>query len=99
MKRLDATLSRLHHSDWSEWLRLAQYYHLAARKSIDSFTLSEGNQKVRGLLYAADPQNRVVTILARTTTKLPDRFEFGSPTFMQYDLRERKVIRTVRPQR
>jgi hypothetical protein len=68
---------------------------VAARKSIDSFTLSEGNQKVRGLSFAPDPQNRVVTILARTATKLPDRFEIGSPTLMQYDLRERRVIRTA----
>jgi hypothetical protein len=68
---------------------------LAARKSIDSFTLSEGDKKVRGLAFAADPQNRVMTILARTATKLPDRFEIGPPTFIQYDLKERKVIRTV----
>jgi len=94
---------------WTVWLSLdgTRFYvenadlehfevvDLAARKSIDSFTLSEGNQKVRGLLYAADPQNRIVTILARTTTKLPDRFEIGPPTFMQYDLKERKVIRTA----
>ena len=68
---------------------------LAARKSIDSFTLSEGNRKVRGLAFAADPQNRVVTILAQTATKLVDRFEIGPPTLMQYDLGQRKVIRTA----
>jgi hypothetical protein len=36
-----------------------------------------------------------MTLVTRTTTKLIDRFEIGAPTFVQYDLRDHKVIRTV----
>jgi hypothetical protein len=68
---------------------------LATRKSIDSFTLSEGNRKVRALAFAVDPQHRIMTLVTRTTTKLVDRFEIGAPTFVQYDLKEHKVIRTL----
>ena len=48
---------------------------LATRKSIDSFTLSEGNRKVRALVFAVDPQHRLMTLVTRTTTKLVDQFE------------------------
>ena len=68
---------------------------LATRKSIDSFTLSEGNTKVRALAFAVDPQHRIMTLVTRTTTKLADRFEIGAPTFIQYDLRDHKVIHTL----
>src|SRR5262249_40148295 len=67
---------------------------LAMRKSLDSFTLSEGNRKVRVLAFAADPQNRVMTLVTRTATKLADRFEIGDPTFVEYDLEDHKVIRS-----
>src|SRR3954468_8452291 len=68
---------------------------IATRKSIDSFTLSEGNRKVRALAFAVDPQHRVMTLMTRTTTKLVDRFEIGATVFIQYDLKEHKVIRTL----
>ena len=68
---------------------------IATRKSIDSFTLSEGNRKVRALAFAVDPQHRIMTLVTRTTTKLIDRFEIGAPTFIQYDLRDHKVVRTL----
>jgi len=67
---------------------------LATRKSLDSFTLSEGNRKVRVLAFAANPQNRIMTLVTRAATKLSDRFEIGAPTFVQYDLNEHKVIQT-----
>jgi len=68
---------------------------IATRKSIDAFTLSEGNRKVRTLAFTVDPQQRVMTLMTRTTTKLIDRFEIGAPAFIQYDLRDHKVIRTI----
>jgi hypothetical protein len=67
---------------------------LATRKSLDSFTLSEGNRQVRVLAFAADPQNRVMTLVTRAATKLSDRFEIGVPTFVRYDLKDHKVIGT-----
>jgi hypothetical protein len=68
---------------------------VATRKSLDSFTLSQGNKRVRIMAAAADPQNRIMTLLTRTTTKLSDRFEVGAATFVRYDLADRKVIGTV----
>ena len=50
---------------------------LATRHSVDTFTLSEGNKKVRVLGFAADPQHRFMILVTRTTTKLADRFEIG----------------------
>jgi len=68
---------------------------VANRRTVDTFTLSEGNRHVRALAYDVDPQQRVMVLVARTTTKLVDRFEIGAPTFIQYDLKEHKIIRTV----
>ncbi len=68
---------------------------LATHTSLDSFTLSEANRKVRALAFAVDPQHRIMTLVTRTTTKLADRFEIGAPTFVQYDLKDHKVIRTL----
>jgi hypothetical protein len=68
---------------------------LASRQTLDTFTLSEGNQHIRALAFDVDPQNRFLVIVARVTTKLIDRFEIGTPTFYQYDLKEHKVVKTV----
>ncbi|HEY7286661.1 MAG TPA: hypothetical protein VH497_14540 [Vicinamibacterales bacterium] len=68
---------------------------LATRQSIDSFTLSEGNKKVRVLGFAADPQNRFMILVTRTLTKMPDRFEIGQPTIVKYDLTDHKILQTV----
>jgi hypothetical protein len=34
--------------------------------------------------------------VARPVTKLADRFDVGAPVFIQYDLKEHKIVRTVR---
>jgi hypothetical protein len=68
---------------------------VASRRSLGAFTLSEGRRKVRILGYAADPQHRIMTLLTRSATKLSDRFEIGDASFIQYDMVERKVLRTV----
>src|SRR5882672_7001303 len=68
---------------------------VASRQTLDTFTLSEGDKHVRALAFDVDPQHRVMVLVARTFTKLSDRFEIGAPTFIQYDLNEHKVIRTV----
>ena len=62
---------------------------------IDTFTLSEGNRHVRVLAYDVDPQERFLVMVARTATKLIDRDEIGTPQFIQYDLKEHKVVRTM----
>jgi hypothetical protein len=68
---------------------------VASRQTLDTFTLSEGDKHVRALAFDVDPQHRVMVLVARTVTKLSDRFEIGAPMFIQYDLKEHKVIRTV----
>lgn len=65
------------------------------RRTLDTFTLSEGDKKVRVLAFDVDPENRVIILVARTVRKLSDRFEIGTPVFIQYDLKEHRVIKTV----
>lgn len=65
------------------------------RQSVDVFTLSDANRHVRALAYDVDPQGRYLMLVARTATKLIDRFEIGAPEFIQYDLHDHKVVRTV----
>jgi hypothetical protein len=68
---------------------------VASRQSVDTFTLSDGNNHVRVLAFDVDPQNRFMVIVARETRKLVDRFEIGTPTFFQYDLKAHKVVKTL----
>lgn len=68
---------------------------IASRQSIDSFRLSEGNKKMRIFGFEADPLNRYMILVVKSATKLADRFEIGSPTLYQYDLKEHKVMRTI----
>ena len=67
---------------------------IAARKTIDTFTLSEGNKKVRIRSIEPDPLHRFVMMVTASATKLIDRFEIGAPTLVQYDLTTHKVVRT-----
>jgi len=68
---------------------------IASRKVIDTFHLSEGKKKVRVFGYAADPLNRFMILLVKSSEKMADRFELGPPTLLQYDLKEHKVVRTI----
>jgi hypothetical protein len=68
---------------------------IASRKTIDSFTLSEGNKKVRIRSVEPDPLNRFIVMVTASATKLVDRFEIGAPTLIQYDLKDHKVVRTI----
>jgi hypothetical protein len=68
---------------------------IGSRKTIDVFTLSEGNKKVRIRSLEADPLNRFVVMLIGSATKLVDRFEIGAPTLVQYDLHEHRIVRTI----
>src|SRR5262245_19063492 len=68
---------------------------IAARKSIDSFTLTEGNKKVRIRSVEPDPLHRFVMMVTASATRLVDRFEIGAPTLVQFDLATHKIVRTV----
>src|SRR5439155_20901110 len=68
---------------------------IAARRTIDTFTLSEGNKKDRIRSLEPDPLNRFVVMVIASATKLIDRFDIGNPTLVQYDLQQKKVVRTI----
>ena len=68
---------------------------IASRKTIDKFTLSEGNKHVRIRSVAPDPQHRFVIMMIKAATKLIDRFEIGPPELVQYDLASHKVTRVI----
>ncbi len=68
---------------------------IATRKTLDTFTLSAGNKKVRIRSLEPDPLHRFVVMLTASATKLVDRFEIGAPALQQYDLQEHKVVRTI----
>jgi hypothetical protein len=68
---------------------------IASRKTLDSFTLSEGAKKVRIRSVEPDPLNRFVVMVTASATKLVDRFDIGAPTLVQYDLKDHKIVRTI----
>ena len=65
------------------------------RQSLDSFTLSDARKHVRAVAFEADPQHKTMMLIARTATRLIDRWEIGNPEFIEYDLAEHKVLRTI----
>jgi DNA-binding beta-propeller fold protein YncE len=68
---------------------------IAARKTLDTFTLSGGNKKMRIRSVEPDPLHRFVMILAGGSSKLSDHFQIDPPALLQYDLKDHKVIRTI----
>ena len=68
---------------------------IAARKTVDTFGLSEGSRKVRIRSVEPDPLQRFLMMVTASATKLVDRFEVGSPTLVQYDLKEHRIVRTI----
>jgi hypothetical protein len=68
---------------------------IPSRTTTDTFSLSEGNRKVRIRSIEPDPLQRFVMMVTAPSTKLVDRFEIGAPTLVQYDLKEHKIVRTV----
>ena len=68
---------------------------IAARKTIDKFTLSEGNKKVRIRSLDPDPTNKYLMMVTKAATKLIDRFEIGPSTLLQYNLATHSIDRTI----
>jgi hypothetical protein len=91
---------RLSHDATRFYVQSADQEHfetidIAARRTIDTFTLGTPDVHVRALAFDVDPQNRFMVVVARTAKKLIDRFEIEDPVFIQYDLAAHKVVRTV----
>ena len=92
---LSADRERLYVSD-------ATGYHietidLAERRSIDTFTLSEGEggEQFRIRSFAVDPQETYALILGKTRIKHVDRFEIGPSIIIRYDLQRHEVMDTI----
>ncbi|MGE3508544.1 MAG: YncE family protein [Vicinamibacterales bacterium] len=68
---------------------------IRARKTIDAFTLSTPTRHVRIRSLEADPLHRFVIMVTRTAEKAVDRFVISPSAILQYDLKEKKVVRTI----
>lgn len=68
---------------------------IAAKKTLDTFTLSEGNRRVRIKSIEPDPLHRFVMMVVRPVRKLVDRFEIEPSSLVQYDLAQHKIARTI----
>ena len=68
---------------------------VATRKSIDSFTLSEGRSTVRIWGMTVDPNEEFVILNTMRYTKEIDRWEIGDPTLLKYDLDAKEVTDTI----
>lgn len=78
----------------------SDYEHLevvdiAARKTLQTYALSNGNRRTRVISLQADPLNRYLVLLTRTATKLVDRWEIGPPVLQQFDLASGQMSRTI----
>jgi len=67
---------------------------LATRKVIHSFTLDEGNKRVRLRSFTPDHQDKLLYGLIEVVTKQIDRYEIDKPKWAVIDLAERKIVRT-----
>jgi hypothetical protein len=68
---------------------------IASRSSLSTFTLSEGNKKTRIRGMQVDPLERFMILLTRSATKLIDRWEISDIALELYDLREKRITRTI----
>jgi hypothetical protein len=68
---------------------------ITTRSTIDAFKLSEGNKRVRIASVEPDPSHGYAILVTRDATKAIDRVEVGPSTLVQYDLKARKVVRTI----
>jgi hypothetical protein len=94
-RRTTLSFNRKHFYTIEAAMEKVEVIDIAARKTLDTFTLSEGNKKVRIRSIEPDPLERFVVMVTASATKQVDRFEIGSPTIVQYDLKEHKIVRTV----
>ena len=68
---------------------------ISTRASVETFSLSEGNKKVRIRGLQVDPLERFLILLTRSATKQIDRWEISDISMQFYDLAQKKVTRTI----
>ena len=72
-----------------------EIFDVATRTSIDSFTLSRGQSKVRIWGIEVDPAEKFIILNTMRYTKRIDRWEIDEPTLLKYDLEAREVTDTI----
>jgi hypothetical protein len=68
---------------------------VASKKTLETFTLSEGNKRVRINAYEPDPSHKYMVMITREYTKLLDRYEIGPSKLVQMDLATKKIVRSI----
>ncbi|HXT70485.1 MAG TPA: hypothetical protein VN700_12050 [Vicinamibacterales bacterium] len=63
--------------------------------SLGTFTLTEGKSKTRIWAMRPDPQNKTLILTIKKYTLEADRWVIGPPTLVQYDIAQRKIVRTI----
>ena len=76
-------------------MEIVEILDIASRSTVDTFTLSIGNRKVRINSVTPDPLHRYVIMVTKAATKHIDRFEIGPSELVQFDLAAKKVVRTI----
>lgn len=70
-------------------------FDLASRKSLGSFTLSEGRTHVRMRGFNIDPKDRFAILMVKAATRRADRWEIGKNVLLKYDLARKVVTDTI----
>ncbi len=68
---------------------------IATKKTLDVFTLSEGDEKVRIWGMEVSPDLEYAILMIRSYRQLPDRFQVGEMRLVQYDLDEHRIVRDI----
>lgn len=68
---------------------------VATRRSIETFSLSSGNKRVRINAYEPDPTHSYMVAITREYTKQIDRYEIGPAKLVTIDLKTKQVTREI----
>ena len=67
----------------------------AEQKVVDSFTLTEGNTRVKVWERVIEPGGKRALLITKTTERHRDRFEISEPQLKRYDLENHEVIEDI----
>lgn len=68
---------------------------VATRRTLETFTLSEGNRRVRVNAFEPDPTHSYMAMVTREYIKHVDRYEIGPSQLQTLDLKTKEVTRTI----
>jgi len=87
--------NRQHFHVLDSTLEKIEVVDIASRSTLSQFTLSEGNKKTRIRSMQVDPLERFMILLSRSATKLVDRWQISDVALQLYDLREKRITRSI----